>query len=145
MQLVGGAASGQDAEQYLTAKQASELLGIGSSAVRERIRQGKLPAEKKGRDWRIPLDAMLRADGGPRYSALILTELLAQRVAAHLRGDAEVSGHETATSPGRYGFVWEIADLRERLGEEKAKREMAEREVERLGAELAALRASARE
>ena len=75
----------------------------------------------------MPLDALLRADGAPGYSALILTELLAQRVAAFL-------GHDQDE------HFKTLCDLREKLGEEQAKREMAERELKRLTTDLAELR-----
>ena len=129
--IVPIAAPSQDAAKYVTPKQAAEMLGVGASAIRERIRSGRLPAEKHPRGrrggWRIPLDALLRADGAPGYSALILTELLAQRVAAFL-------GHDQDE------HFKTLCDLREKLGEEQAKREMAERELKRLTTELAELR-----
>lgn len=39
--------------KILTATEASEELGISPQQIRTLIRQGKLPAEKHGRDWMI--------------------------------------------------------------------------------------------
>ena len=39
--------------KLLTAKQAAEILGVHHSRVRVLIREGRLPAQKLGRDWVI--------------------------------------------------------------------------------------------
>jgi excisionase family DNA binding protein len=39
--------------KLLSAKQAAEILGVHHSRVRVLIRQGRLPAQKVGRDWVI--------------------------------------------------------------------------------------------
>jgi len=39
--------------KLLTANQAAEILGVDGSRVRVLIRQGRLPAQKIGRDWVI--------------------------------------------------------------------------------------------
>jgi excisionase family DNA binding protein len=39
--------------KLLTAKQAAQILGVDSSRVRILIREGRLPAQKIGRDWII--------------------------------------------------------------------------------------------
>ena len=39
--------------KLLTAKQAAQILGVDSSRVRVLIREGRLPAQKIGRDWII--------------------------------------------------------------------------------------------
>ena len=39
--------------KLLTAKQAAEILGVDDSRVRVLIREGRLPAQKVGRDWVI--------------------------------------------------------------------------------------------
>jgi excisionase family DNA binding protein len=39
--------------KLLTAKQAAEILGVHHSRVRVLIREGRLPAQKVGRDWII--------------------------------------------------------------------------------------------
>ena len=39
--------------KLLTAKQAAQILGVDSSRVRVLIREGRLPAQKVGRDWVI--------------------------------------------------------------------------------------------
>ena len=136
--VAGSIGAEHGAEQWYTVEQAADLLGVGGPAVRERIRRGKLPAEKKGREWRKPLDAMLRAHRGPNFSALILTELLAQRVAALLREDLLSPNYEIAGNRDQYEPSETVHNLGQRLGEEITKREMAEKEVERLRAELAA-------
>jgi excisionase family DNA binding protein len=39
--------------KLLTAKQAAQILGVHHSRVRVLIREGRLPAQKVGRDWVI--------------------------------------------------------------------------------------------
>jgi len=39
--------------KLLTAKQAAQILGVHHSRVRVLIREGRLPAQKIGRDWVI--------------------------------------------------------------------------------------------
>jgi excisionase family DNA binding protein len=39
--------------KLLTAKQAAKILGVHHSRVRVLIREGRLPAQKVGRDWII--------------------------------------------------------------------------------------------
>ncbi len=39
--------------KLLTAKQAAQILGVDDSRVRVLIREGRLPAQKVGRDWVI--------------------------------------------------------------------------------------------
>jgi excisionase family DNA binding protein len=39
--------------KLLNAKQAAEILGVHHSRVRVLIREGRLPAQKIGRDWII--------------------------------------------------------------------------------------------
>jgi excisionase family DNA binding protein len=39
--------------KLLTAKQAAKILGVDDSRVRVLIREGRLPAQKIGRDWII--------------------------------------------------------------------------------------------
>jgi excisionase family DNA binding protein len=39
--------------KLLTAKQAAKILGVDDSRVRVLIREGRLPAQKVGRDWVI--------------------------------------------------------------------------------------------
>jgi len=39
--------------EELTTKQAAEILGVTPRRVRMLIRNGRLPAEKHGRDWAI--------------------------------------------------------------------------------------------
>ena len=39
--------------KLLTAKQAAEILGVHHSRVRVLIREGRLPAQKLGREWII--------------------------------------------------------------------------------------------
>jgi excisionase family DNA binding protein len=39
--------------KLLTAKQAAQILGVDDSRVRVLIREGRLPAQKIGRDWII--------------------------------------------------------------------------------------------
>jgi hypothetical protein len=134
------AASARDTQKYVTPAEAAELLGVGASAVREQIRRVRMYAEKDPGDgrgkWRIPLDVMLRAGRGTDYSALILTELVAQRVAELLRQELSSPDPEIANNHDQNELFKTICGLSERI----AKREIAERDVKRLEAELAELR-----
>ena len=43
-------------ESFLTATDVAKLLGVSDTAVRKRIQNGSIPAEKRGREWRIRRD-----------------------------------------------------------------------------------------
>ncbi|EHJ46004.1 DNA binding domain protein, excisionase family (plasmid) [Solidesulfovibrio carbinoliphilus subsp. oakridgensis] len=53
----------------LTTSQAAAILQVDTSWIRQLILSGRLPAEKKGRDWLIKsedLDKMERPKRGPK-------------------------------------------------------------------------------
>lgn len=62
----------EDSHQYYTVRQASELLGIGTAAVRARIRSGTLRAKKCGRRWCVQTASVLEAQGVPHGLAVYL-------------------------------------------------------------------------
>ena len=45
------------AKQYISTKDAAELIGITESMVRRLARDGKLTGKRFGRDWQIELEA----------------------------------------------------------------------------------------
>jgi Helix-turn-helix domain len=53
--------------RWLTVEQASERIGIGPSAVRERIRRGLLPARKWQARWYVDSDEIDRCIADDRY------------------------------------------------------------------------------
>lgn len=70
---------------FLTVAQAAEMLGIGESAVRERIRQKKLGATKSGKGWMIPASELLEASGLSRGVARYLCQFLAPSLAENVQ------------------------------------------------------------
>jgi excisionase family DNA binding protein len=53
-----------DIPLVLTTDEAAELLRVHVNTVKYLIRNGKLPASKVGRAWRIPREAVLAVRGG---------------------------------------------------------------------------------
>lgn len=51
------------AEHTVNATEAGEILGLTAQAVINRVKDGKLPGEKDGHAWRIPLAAVYRQVG----------------------------------------------------------------------------------
>jgi excisionase family DNA binding protein len=85
----------------LTVEQAAELLQLHPETVRLQARQGRLPAKKFGRTWRILRDELLRnvpsnatpdssrGASFPRHSALAADDagvMISQREAAEILG-----------------------------------------------------------
>lgn len=51
---------------YLTTQQASEIMGVTSERIRALIRNGRLPAQKVGRDWLIDPKALAGFEKRPQ-------------------------------------------------------------------------------
>jgi excisionase family DNA binding protein len=116
--------------ERLTIAEAAALLGVHKNTVRNRIKNGSYRAE------------MVHSERGPTY--LIEREsLLANLSANTLSGTSqELGGHgarefvEELLRP----FVSELGEIREQMGAERARRQMAEERAGALEAELEALR-----
>lgn len=52
-------------EALMTTEEAAAFLGVTAATIRKHARQGKLPAQKIGRQWRFPREALLRWLEGP--------------------------------------------------------------------------------
>jgi excisionase family DNA binding protein len=72
--------------RLLTISEAAERLGLSVAMVRRYCADGKLPAQKIGRDWAIPQREVERFAATPRYSgrpALRSTQYTVQPQSAH--------------------------------------------------------------
>lgn len=63
----------------LTEAEAAELLDCEPSTVQEKARQGKLPAVKYGRSWRIPRSALMASLHAEAMANLVRTNVPAVR------------------------------------------------------------------
>ena len=116
--------------ERLTIAEAAALLGVHKNTVRNRIKNGSYRAE------------MVQTERGPTY--LIERESLLTNLSANtLSGTSqELGGHrgrqfvEELLRP----FVSELGEIREQMGAERARRQMAEERAGALEAELEALR-----
>jgi excisionase family DNA binding protein len=116
--------------ERLTIAEAAALLGVHKNTVRNRIKNGSYRAE------------MVQTERGPTY--LIERESLLTNLSANtLSGTSqELGGHggrqfvEELLRP----FVSELGEIREQMGAERARRQMAEERSAALGRELEVLR-----
>jgi excisionase family DNA binding protein len=126
--------------EFVTAAEAAEVLGCSDTQIRRRIKAGKLPATKKGGEWRIRrdyLDGITVADVRPtdRQTAAATDEQTDRQTAAptdeqtDLRGDRQTdSPTDRPTSPPawRDDLLAQVARLEaneDRLRQEHAQRE----------------------
>jgi excisionase family DNA binding protein len=114
----------------LTIAEAATLLGVHKNTVRNRIKNGSCRAE------------MVQTERGPTY--LIERESLLTNLNTNTLSRAS---QELVSSPAMEctkellrPFVRELGDVREELGAERARRQMAEERVASLEAELEAFR-----
>jgi excisionase family DNA binding protein len=117
-----GAQQGEAPKEYVTVGEAAKLLGIHRNTVHNRIKVGRITAHKVvegGREiYRVERDSL----GVGRTSAHVHT-LDAQRTTA-----SEELSRMIATRLDEIvrDYTHELGDLREALGAERARREMAE-------------------
>jgi excisionase family DNA binding protein len=117
-----GAQQGEAPKEYVTVGEAAKLLGIHRNTVHNRIKVGRITAHKVvegGREiYRVERDSL----GVGRTSAHVHT-LDAQRPTA-----SEELSRMIATRLDEIvrDYTHELGDLREALGAERARREMAE-------------------
>ena len=114
----------------LTIAEAAALLGVHKNTVRNRIKNGSYRAE------------MVQTERGPTY--LIERESLLTNLSANAlsRASQELVGHQAMEFVQELlrPFVSELGDIREELGAERTRRQMAEQRAAALEAELEALR-----
>jgi excisionase family DNA binding protein len=114
----------------LTIAEAAALLGVHKNTVRNRIKNGSYRAE------------MVQTERGPTY--LIERESLLTNLSANTlsRASQELVGHQAMEFVQELlrPFVSELGEVREELGAERARRQMAEQRAAALEAELEALR-----
>src|SRR5829696_1058069 len=114
----------------LTIAEAAALLGVHKNTVRNRIKNGSYRAE------------MVQTERGPTY--LIERESLLTNLSANTpsRASQELVGHQAMEFIQELlrPFVSELGEVREELGAERARRQMAEQRAAALEAELEASR-----
>jgi excisionase family DNA binding protein len=114
----------------LTIAEAAALLGVHKNTVRNRIKNGSYRAE------------MVQTERGPTY--LIERESLLSNLSANTlsRASQELVGHQAMEFVQELirPFVSELGEVREELGAERVRRQMAEERAAALEAELEALR-----
>ncbi len=131
-----GAQQGDAQKRYVTVGEAAKMLGVHRNTVHHRIKAGRITAHKvvegEREVYRIELDSL----GVGRTSADVRT-LDAQRTTA---------GEELARTIAMRldeivrDYTAQLGDVREELGAERARRQMAEEKATALEGELRALR-----
>jgi excisionase family DNA binding protein len=126
---------GQDTDNIgrgdrLTIAEAAALLGVHKNTVRNRIKNGSYRAE------------IVKTERGPTY--LIERESLLTNLSANTlsRASQELVGHQGMEFAQELlrPFVSELGEIREELGAERVRRQMAEERTAALEAELEAFR-----
>jgi excisionase family DNA binding protein len=114
----------------LTIAEAAALLGVHKNTVRNRIKNGSYRAE------------IVQTERGPTY--LIERESLLTNLSANILSPAsqELGGHQAMEFVQELlrPFVSELGEIREELGAERVRRQIAEERTAALKAELEALR-----
>lgn len=131
-----------DMVDLLNVAQAAELLGIGASAVRERIRQGKLPARKTNKGWVIAASDLLEASGLSRGVARYLCQFLTASLVENLREvgeDVAQDAIDVALRELRKESTELVGRLQRELGEKDALLRMAQERIAKLEGDIAAV------
>jgi excisionase family DNA binding protein len=117
-------------EDRLTIAEAAALLGVHKNTVRNRIKNGPYKAE------------LVQTERGPTY--LIKRESLLTNLSTNTLSSAsqELVSHQAMEFVQELlrPFVSELGEVREELGAERARRQMAEERIAALQMELEALR-----
>jgi excisionase family DNA binding protein len=117
-------------DNRLTIAEAAALLGVHKNTVRNRIKNGSYRAE------------IVQTERGPTY--LIERESLLTNLSTNTlsRASQELVGHQAMefVQDLLRPFVSELGEIREELGAERVRRQMAEERTAALEAELVALR-----
>jgi excisionase family DNA binding protein len=130
-----GAQQGEAEKRYVTVGEAAKLLGVHRNTVHHRIKIGRITAHKvvegEREVYRVELDSL----GVGRTSADVHT-LDAQRTTA---GEELARMIATRLDEIVRNHTEQLGNVREELGAERARRQMAEERVEALEGELRAL------
>jgi excisionase family DNA binding protein len=127
----------RDAEtRYVSVGEAAKLLGVHRNTVRNRIKDGRISAHKVIEGEREVYRVDAESLGIGRTSADVHNKV-AQRTTS---GSDIIESLWSRLETIVHEYNREMGDLRERLGEERVRREHAEQERDRLAAELEALR-----
>jgi excisionase family DNA binding protein len=133
----GAQQGAQHETQYVAVGEAAKLLGVHRNTVHHRIKSGRLRAHKviegDREVYRIERDSL----GLGRTDTLLHT-IGAQRQNMPSTDIAQVIVDRLERV--MQGYTSELGDVREQLGEERAKRQQAEEEASRLREELEAER-----
>lgn len=127
---------------FLTVAQAAELLGIGASAVRERIRQGKLPARKTNKGWVIAAADLLEASGLSRGVARYLCQFLTASLVENFRKVSEDVAQDAiglALRELRKESTDQVGKLQRELGEKDALLRMTQERIKELEGDITAI------
>ena len=131
-----GAQQGDTQKEYVTVGEAAKLLGVHRNTVHHRIKVGRITAHKvvegEREVYRIELDSL----GVGRTSADVRT-LDAQRTTA---GEEVARMIAVRLDEIVRDYTEQLGDIREELGAERARRQMAEERAATLGEEVRALR-----
>ena len=131
-----GAQQGESQKRYVTVGEAAKMLGVHRNTVHHRIKLGRIKAHKvvegEREVYRVELDSL----GVGRTSADVRT-LDAQRTTA-----GEELGRAIAARLDEIvrDYTQQLGDVREELGAERARRQMAEERAEALEGEMRTLR-----
>jgi excisionase family DNA binding protein len=127
-------------QDRLTIAQAAQLLGVHKNTVRNRIKDGTYRAEKilteRGETYFIDRKHLLQAHGNTSGNTSNTNTLSSASQQSSIPTGVEVA--RELLRP----FIEELGTVREQLGAERARREIAENLAAALEAELEALRAS---
>lgn len=126
----------------LTVAQAAEMLGIGESAVRERIKRGKLPATKTNKGWSIAASDLLEASGLSRGVARYLCQFLASSLVENFREvseDVAQRAIRSALSELREDASKLVGRLHRELGEKDTLLGIANERIAKLEGDIAAV------
>ncbi len=131
-----GAQQGEAEKRYVTVGEAAKLLGVHRNTVHHRIKIGRITAHKvvegEREVYRVELDSL----GVGRTSADVHT-LDAQRTTA---GEELARMIATRLDEIVRNHTEQLGNVREELGAERARRQMAEERAEALEGELQELR-----
>jgi excisionase family DNA binding protein len=122
----------------LTVAEASEMIGIGQSAVRERIKRGELRGIKYGRKWKIPAADLLQADGLSKGVAIYLCQYLVLSLRENFT-ELLYKGIDDALARANTADKLRIEELNRQLGHTQAQLDAAILEVEKLTGDVGAV------
>ena len=131
-----GAQQGEAEKRYVTVGEAAKLLGVHRNTVHHRIKVGRITAHKvvegEREIYRVELDSL----GLGRQRADVRTLDAQRTTAGEELGRAMVARLDEIVRE----YTEQLGDLREELGAERARRQMADEKAAALEGELRALR-----